>query len=126
MYIVRNNACEKLSTKKFTDYEFKERDNLQEWIAKEPNMLGEDLLIIQKEFAGFDKTKERLDLLALDKNSNLVIIENKLDNSGKDVVWQSLKYASYCSTLSNDNIIEIYQKMIIFHKVFSEPMEKFK
>lgn len=39
---------------------------------------GEELLIIQKEFDGFDDTRERLDLLALDKDGNLVIIENKL------------------------------------------------
>lgn len=39
---------------------------------------------------GFDDTRERLDLLAIDKVGNLVIIENKLDDSGRDVVRQSL------------------------------------
>lgn len=52
-----------------------ERHNLQEWIAKEPSSLGEERLIIQKEFDGFADTRERLDLLAIDKNGNLVIIE---------------------------------------------------
>ncbi len=64
-----------------------------------PESLGEELLIIQKEFDGFDETRERLDLLALDKQGSLVVIENKLDDSGRDVVWQALKYASYCSSL---------------------------
>ena len=72
----------------------------------------EDLLIIQKEFNRFDKTKERLDLLAIDKNGNLVIIENKLDDSGKDVTWQALKYVSYCSTLTKNEIISIYQEYL--------------
>ena len=71
--------------------------------------MGEELLIIQEEFAGFEETKERLDLLALDKEGNLVIIENKLDDTGRDVTWQALKYASYCSTLTKDEIINIYQ-----------------
>jgi hypothetical protein len=66
-------------------------------------------LIIQKEFSGFDETNERLDLLALDKNGSLVVIENKLDDSGRDVTWQALKYASYCSNLTKENVIEIYQ-----------------
>jgi len=35
-----------------------------------------------------------LDLLAIDEEGSLVVIENKLDDSGKDVVWQGLKYAS--------------------------------
>jgi hypothetical protein len=67
------------------------------------------MLIIQKEFSGFSGTNERLDLLALDKQGNLVIIENKLDDSGRDVTWQALKYASYCSGLTKENIRTIYQ-----------------
>lgn len=96
----------------FSDLGFKERDHLQEWIAKNPETLGEDLLIIQKEFDGFNQTNERLDLLALDKDGNLVIIENKLDDTGKDVVWQALKYASYCSTLSTSQVIEVFQRFL--------------
>lgn len=52
-------------------------------------VLGEELLIIQKEFAGFSDTHERLDLLALDKQGSLVIIENKLDDTGRHVTWQA-------------------------------------
>lgn len=106
------NEAISLSKKTFQELEFKERKHLQEWISKDTDILGERLLIIQKEFAGFDDTKERLYLLALDENGNLVIIENKLDDSGRDVVWQSLKYASYCSSLSKNDIKDIFQKYI--------------
>jgi hypothetical protein len=91
---------------------FKERANLQEWIAKEPSCLGENLLVIQKEFAGFSYTNERLDLLALDKKGSLVLIENKLDDTGRDVTWQALKYASYCSTLLKEDVRKIYQQYL--------------
>ncbi len=90
----------------------KEREHLQEWISNNPMLLGEELLIIQKEFDGFNDTKERLDLLALDKKGNLVIIENKLDDSGRNVVWQAMKYAGYCSSLKTDDIKDIYQQYI--------------
>ena len=40
--------------------------------SKNPEVLGEELLIIQKEFDGFNDTKERLDLLALDSDGGLV------------------------------------------------------
>jgi hypothetical protein len=107
-----NNRINKLSVKRFADLGFQERTHLQEWIAKAPESLAEELLIIQKEFDGFDETRERLDLLALDKEGNLVIIENKLDDSGRDVVWQALKYASYCSSLNKAQIVEIYQSYL--------------
>jgi RecB family endonuclease NucS len=106
------NRIKEISKKTFSELGFREREHLQEWIAYNPNVFGEELLIIQKEFANFDDTNERLDLLALDKNGNLVIIENKLDDSGKDVTWQSLKYASYCSGLTKENIKKIYQEYI--------------
>ena len=96
MFIVDEEHNEAISLAKtsFCDANKKERAHLQEWIAKNPVILGEELLIIQKEFIRFEDTKERLDLLALDKNGNLVVIENKIDNSGKDVTWQALKYVS--------------------------------
>ena len=114
MYIINKekNRISRLEEKTFHDLKFKERENLQEWIANNPSSLGEDLLIIQKEFNGFGDTNERLDLLALDKVGNLVIIENKLDDSGKDVTWQTIKYASYCSSLTKQDIIKIYQEYL--------------
>ena len=93
------NRINKLEEKKFAELHLREREHLQEWVANLPEALGEPLLIIQKEFDGFADTRERLDLLALDKEGRLVIIENKLDDSGRDVAWQAIKYAAYCSSL---------------------------
>jgi len=119
-----SNSIKPLEKKSFYSLGFHERGNFQEWMAKQPDVLGEDLLIIQKEFSGFDDTRERLDLLALDKQGALVIIENKLDDSGKDVTWQALKYASYCSRLSKANIVDIYQKYLNEAEVRAEAKEQ--
>jgi RecB family endonuclease NucS len=107
-----SNSIRSLTPQTFAEIGFKERANLQEWIAKEPSCFGEDLLVIQKEFSGFSDTRERLDILALDKQGSLVLIENKLDDSGRDVTWQALKYASYCSRLTKENIRNIYQEFL--------------
>lgn len=108
----QTNRISPVRIKTFSELGFTERKHLQEWLAHQPDALGEELLIIQKEFDGFDDTRERLDLLALDKDGNLVIIENKLDDSGRDVVWQALKYASYCASLTKGQIVEIYQQYL--------------
>jgi hypothetical protein len=115
MFLVdsKNKTTEEIKEISFKEVGLKERKDLQEWIANNPNMLGEDLLIIQKEFDGFNDTNERLDLLALDKEGNLVVIENKLDDSGRNVVWQSLKYAGYCSSLKKEDIRSIFQQYLI-------------
>ena len=106
------NRLQRLKQRRFAELEFREREHLQEWLAHEPEALGEELLIIQKEFDGFADTRERLDLLALDKEGRLVVIENKLDDSGRDVVWQALKYAAYCSTLPQQEIPALYQRYL--------------
>lgn len=114
MYIINKetNRIEKIESTTFKQLGFKEREHLQEWIANNPSCLNEDLLMIQKEFDGFYDTSERLDLLAIDKQGNLVIIENKLDDTGRDVTWQVLKYSSYCSTLNASQIIAIYNQYL--------------
>ena len=84
------NRITAIKPKKFSDLGFKERENLQEWLEHNTEAFGEEFLFIQKEFDGFDDTRERLDLLALDKNGNIVVIENKLDDSGRDVTWSKL------------------------------------
>lgn len=106
------NRLLKLEEKRFSDLKVREREHLQEWLAAQPDALGEDLLIVQKEFDGFADTRERLDLLALDKDGQLVVIENKLDDSGRDVTWQALKYTAYVSGLTKAQIVEIYQQYL--------------
>ncbi|MFC0282795.1 DUF4268 domain-containing protein [Camelimonas abortus] len=119
-----NNRITRLARKSFSQLGLRERDNLQEWILHQPDALGEELLIIQKEFDGFDETRERLDLLALDKEGNLVVIENKLDDSGRDVTWQALKYTAYVSGLTRNQIIDIYQQYLNKHEPGAVAAEK--
>ena len=106
------NRLVRLDERRFADLNLREREHLQEWLVRMPDALGEELLIVQKEFDGFADTRERLDLLALDKEGRLVVVENKLDDSGRDVVWQALKYVAYCSSLKKVEIVEIYQNYL--------------
>ena len=91
----------------FAHLGIREREHIQEWIDKNPGILGEDLLIVSKEYGGFDGTNERLDLLAVDRDGTLVVIELKRDDSGTDVHWQAIKYASYCRHAEADQIVSL-------------------
>ncbi len=114
MYILDKDSNQLINAEQttFKEQKLKERQHLQEWIAKNPEVLGEELLVIQKEFDGFSDTHERLDLLALDKGGKLVVIENKLDDSGRDVTWQAIKYASYCSSMTQEEIVSVFAKYL--------------
>ena len=102
-----NRESEKIAEVEFASLGFQERRDIQEWVAANPEILGDDLLIIGKEFSGFDRTDERLDLLAVDADGDLVVIELKRDDTGADAHWQAIKYASYLQRASADDIIRM-------------------
>ena len=104
---IRNKKMNKLNTTTFSELNLSERYDIQEWIDDTPEILGEKLLIIGKE--SILPSGIRLDLLAIDENGNLVIIELKRDTSGNHVEWQAIKYASYCSAFTDEEIFKIYQ-----------------
>ena len=85
--------------------------------------MGEELLIIGHEYDDFENN-ERIDLLAIDKEGNLVVIEVKRDNSGISVDFQALKYVSYMSRRTLKEIIEIYSKYIDDNSLQLDPIQE--
>jgi len=71
-------------------------EHLEEWIATDPTLLGEPLMVFGRQVMVPD-TKDRLDLLALDPQGSIVIIELKRGHLKDPVDMQSLRYASYVS-----------------------------
>ncbi len=103
---VGDKTLTKLDPTGFASHNLLERYDIQEWIEKTPDILGEEFLIIGKEL--LLPSGSRLDLLAVDKKARLVIIELKRDESGRDVDWQAIKYTSYCSNFLVGEIIQSY------------------
>ncbi len=103
---VNDKTLTKLALTDFTSQNLLERYDIQEWIEKAPDILGEEFLIIGKEL--LLASGSRLDLLAIDKKARLTIIELKRDDSGKEIDWQSIRYTSYCSNFLVDEIISHY------------------
>lgn len=67
--------------------------HIEDWIARTPEVLGEDLLVIGKQVS-IDSGRDRMDLLALDLQGNAVIVELKRDWIGTDADLQAIRYAS--------------------------------
>jgi hypothetical protein len=85
-----------------------EVQHIERWLINAPAVLGEELLVITNQFAGFDSTRERSDILALDRAGKLVVIELKRDSSGSRQDLQALRYAAYSATLGHDDLAELY------------------
>jgi hypothetical protein len=78
---------------------------IENWIRDDIELINGDFLIIGQQvptaYGGF------IDLLAIDRVGNLVILELKRDKTPRDVVAQVLDYASWVQNLGHDEIQSI-------------------
>lgn len=81
---------------------------LEEMIVASPRMLSEEWMLIgRQENTGYGGI---IDLLAIAPDSSLVLIELKRDKTPRDVVAQSLDYASWVDRLQPQDISTIYSR----------------
>lgn len=92
----------------FTALNIWERRHLQEWIGKNSQILGEKLLIVSMEFDRFSNSDDRLDLLALDEDGNLVVVELKRDSAAGLADLQAIRYAAMVSSMTIDTLVPYF------------------
>lgn len=98
------NQFEAISSDSFISLNIWERTHIQEWIRNEPKILGEDLFILTVEFNKYVQSSDRLDILALDKKGNLVVIELKRDDFAAYADLQAIRYAAMVSSMTLENL----------------------
>jgi len=107
-----NNNFEKIKQTQFSTEGIKERQHIQNALKKQISVIAPDLLIISEEFSEWSDSRRRIDLLAIDKDANIVIIELKRTETGEHMDLQAIRYASMVSTLRFDRAIEIFDKYL--------------
>jgi len=85
----------------------KEVEDLEKWIQSNPLILGQDILIIGEQVSTKSGT---IDFLGIDKSGNLIIIELKRDKLPREVLSQTIDYASDVASWDVDKISEICTK----------------
>jgi hypothetical protein len=108
VYHIDGTGVEALDPTSFEALDKTESD-IEEWIIETPAILGEDLLVVASQYAQFDRTTERPDVLALDPDGKLVVVELKRDRADATTDLQAIKYASYCSTISAEELQQDYR-----------------
>ena len=101
---------------------------IESWVMDDPSILGLDVLVIGHQV----QTEHRkiIDLLALDRSGNVVVIELKKDRTPREVVAQILDYGSWVGTLATPDIYEIGNRYLApkatlasaFRDCFDEPI----
>ncbi|MAS24458.1 MAG: hypothetical protein CMI08_11255 [Oceanospirillaceae bacterium] len=83
-----------------------DENQLEELIVQDVSIINADWLLIGRQVrTSFDK---RIDLLALDANGSVIIIELKRDKTPRDVVAQTIDYASWVETMQDNQLVDCY------------------
>ena len=113
IYSFNNNSLQKIETTNFSSEEILERQHLQSTLKRQIDVIAPNCLVISEEFSEWSGSQRRIDLLAVDKEGNLVVIELKRTETGEHMELQALRYAAMVSTLTFSRAVEIYQKYLV-------------
>lgn len=108
IYTLQTSSLKEIQKTEFKVEEILEKE-LQDAIEKRIEVIAPNCLVISKEFSEWEDSQRRIDLLAIDKKANLVVIEFKRTKTGAYMELQSLRYAAMVSTLTFERAVEIYQ-----------------
>jgi hypothetical protein len=86
-----------------------ERSHLQSALKKNIEIVAPDCRVISEEFSEWSDSQRRIDLLAVDKNANLVVIELKRTEKGEYMELQAIRYSAMVSTLTFRRTVDIHQ-----------------
>lgn len=112
VFTVHPGRAAKAEAVGLNDLGLRERSDLQEWVRLNPEILGEDVLILTFEFSAWKSRagveSDRLDLLGLDSSGRLVVAELKRGIAPDTVEMQAIKYAAYASRFTAESLAQAH------------------
>jgi len=89
----------------------REREDLQRLLRRRTDVVdvdGNGLLVIAEEFSDWEDSSRRIDLLAIDRDANLVVIELKRGETGGHAELQAIRYAAMVSSMTFDRALTAF------------------
>lgn len=112
IYELRPDQIRTIERATFAELGLRERDDLQRLLRDRIEIVAPDCLVISEEFGRWDESKRRIDLLAIDRDANLVIIELKRTDTGGHMELQSIRYAAMVSTMTAEQAIDAFRSYL--------------
>jgi len=106
------DAIQPIAEATFSGLGIAERADLQRLLRDQIEIIAPDTLVIAEEFGNWEDSRRRIDLLAIDRDANLVIIELKRTEDGGHMELQAIRYAAMVSTLTFDHAVDVFENYL--------------
>lgn len=100
IYRYKQDDISAITPTNFAEVSISEREDLQRLLRDRIEILDPNLLVIAEEFSDWEDSKRRIDLLAIDRDANIVVVELKRTEDGGHMELQALRYAAMVSAMT--------------------------
>ena len=112
IYEITSERIEKIQETTFSQVGIRERADLQRLLRGQIDVIAPETLVVSEEFGRWEDSHRRIDLLAIDKEANLIVIELKRTEDGGHMALQAIRYAAMVSTMTFDQVVETYGRFL--------------
>jgi hypothetical protein len=96
----------------FSAVQMHEQRDLQRLLRANISVIAPETLVIAEEFRDWDESRRRIDLLAIDRDANLVVIEFERTEDGGYMELQAIRFAAVVSTMTFDHAADVFGRYL--------------
>jgi hypothetical protein len=124
LFELTNDDIRAVPTESFSALGIHERAHLQRVLRNKLDVIAPDCLLLTEEFGDWDQAWRRIDLLAIDKAANLVVIELKRTDDAGHAELQALRYAAMVSTMTFEQAVEAHRRYLAGNSILADARDR--
>jgi hypothetical protein len=111
IFEVTSNEIRGIPETSFQAVGLRERQDLQRLLREQVAVISPDTMVLAEHFGEWEDPGDHIDLLALDKHANLVVIE-LAGAEDEPMELQSIRYASLVAAMTFDRAVVVHQRFL--------------
>ena len=108
LFRMQEDCLTEIERTDFAAARVRERQDLQRLLRDQIQVLDRDLYVISEEFGKWQEGNRRIDLLAVDRDANLVVIELKRTEDGGHMDLQAIRYAAMVTNMTFEQAVRAH------------------
>lgn len=124
LYRIADDKLTPIARTDFASVRVRERQDLQRLLRDQIEVLDRDLFVICEEFGQWASGSRRIDLLAIDRSANLVVIELKRTEHGGHMELQAIRYAAMVANMTFEQAVEAHRAYLVARGVDEDPEQR--